>query len=130
MWQRQCSQKEYGSFSRILIVLAKRSLQPELTLTHTFALPMNMFNWKISQTLLIFEQSLYAHSSRESFTARCGGDYLAKKKGEKYKCEECGLVVIVDDACGCSACDLMCCGEPMKPVKKEAKAKPKPKAKK
>jgi hypothetical protein len=64
----------------------------------------------------------------------CGGDYLAKKKGEKYKCEECGLVVVVDDACGCSACDIMCCGEPMKPVKKEAKAKPKakpkPKAKK
>jgi len=51
-------------------VLAKRSLQLELTLTHTFALPMNMLNWKISQTLLIFEQSLYAHSSRESFTAR------------------------------------------------------------
>jgi hypothetical protein len=52
-----------------------------------------------------------------------------KKKGEKYKCEECGLVVVVDDACGCSACDLTCCSEPMKPVKKEAKAKAKPKVK-
>jgi hypothetical protein len=53
------------------------------------------------------------------------------KKGEKYKCEECGLVVMVDDPCGCSTCDLICCGVPMKSVK-EAKAKPKakPKAKK
>ena len=50
------------------------------------------------------------------------------KKGEKYKCGECGLVVIVDDACGCSECDLICCGEPMRPVKK-AKAEAKPKAK-
>jgi hypothetical protein len=54
---------------------------------------------------------------------------LAKKKGEKYKCEECRLVVVVDDAFDCSACDLMCCGKPMKPVKKEAKAKAKPKVK-
>ena len=53
------------------------------------------------------------------------------KKGEKYKCEECGLVVMVADPCGCSPCDLICCGVPMKPVK-AAKAKPKakPKAKK
>ena len=48
------------------------------------------------------------------------------KKGEKYKCEECGLVVVVDNACGCSSCDLICCGEPMKPMK-GAKAKPKAK---
>jgi hypothetical protein len=49
---------------------------------------------------------------------------MVKKKGEKYKCEECGLVVVVDDACGCSECDLICCGAPMKPVK-EAKPKAK-----
>jgi Desulfoferrodoxin, N-terminal domain len=48
------------------------------------------------------------------------------KKGEKYKCGECGPVVVVDDACGCSSCDLICCGEPMKPMK-VAKAKPKAK---
>jgi hypothetical protein len=42
---------------------------------------------------------------------------MVKKKGEKHKCEECGLVVVVDDACGCSECDLVCCGAPMKPVK-------------
>ena len=57
--------------------------------------------------------------------------FLAKKKGEQYKCEECGLVVLVQDDCGCQECDIICCGAPMKQVK-EAKpkpaAKPKPKA--
>ena len=58
---------------------------------------------------------------------------MAKKKGEKYECEECGMIILVEDPCGCEECDLICCGEPMKPVKaakaKAAKAKPKPKAK-
>ncbi len=54
------------------------------------------------------------------------GDFLAKKKGEKYKCDDCGLVVVVEDACGCGDCDIVCCGAPMKPVK--APVKPKPKA--
>ena len=52
-----------------------------------------------------------------------GGETMAKK-GDKYKCGECGLVVVVDETCGCSPCDLICCGAPMKEVK------PKPKAKK
>jgi hypothetical protein len=54
---------------------------------------------------------------------------LAKKKGEKYKCEECGLVVVVEDPCGCEPCDLICYGAPLKPVK-AAKVKAKPKTKK
>jgi hypothetical protein len=54
---------------------------------------------------------------------------LASKKGEKYKCEECGLVVVVEDPCGCEVVKLMCCEAPMKPVKKAAKAKPKTKSK-
>ncbi len=59
------------------------------------------------------------------------GEFLAKKKGEKYKCEDCGLVVIVEDPCACEPCDIVCCSAPMKPVKIEkAKAKPKAKAKK
>ena len=53
---------------------------------------------------------------------------MASKKGEKYECEECGLVVVVEDPCGCEAVELICCEAPMKPVK-AAKAKPKPKAK-
>jgi hypothetical protein len=55
---------------------------------------------------------------------------LAKKKGEKYKCEECGLVVLVEDVCGCEDCDIVCCGAPMKQVKaEESKLKAKPKLK-
>jgi len=36
------------------------------------------------------------------------------KKGDKYSCDVCGLVVSVDEACGCvDTCDIMCCGEQM-----------------
>ncbi len=56
-------------------------------------------------------------------------EFLATKKGEKYKCEQCGLVVLVEDACGCQTCDLVCCSAPMKPLKAAEKAKPKPKPK-
>ncbi len=49
----------------------------------------------------------------------------AKKKvtaNDRYTCESCGLVVTVDEACGCvDVCDIMCCGQPMK--RKEGKAK-------
>ena len=51
------------------------------------------------------------------------------KKGEKYKCDECGLIVIVEDPCCCEAVELMCCEASMKPVKTAAKAKSKAKAK-
>jgi hypothetical protein len=51
------------------------------------------------------------------------------KKGEKYQCEECGLIVVVEDPCGCETVELMCCEAPMKPVKASAKKKPKAKAK-
>ena len=54
---------------------------------------------------------------------------MASKKGERYKCEECGLVVLVEDACGCQTCDLVCCSTPMKPVKPAVKTKPEPKTK-
>jgi len=56
--------------------------------------------------------------------------FLVKKKGEKYKCDKCGLVVLVEDDCGCEECDIVCCSAPMKQVKEEPKtaAKPKPQA--
>ena len=38
---------------------------------------------------------------------------MAKKKGTKWKCGECGLIVVVDDECGCNPCDLTCCHVPM-----------------
>jgi hypothetical protein len=38
------------------------------------------------------------------------------KKGKKYTCRLCGLVVTVDKECGCvDTCDIVCCGEKMKP---------------
>ncbi len=46
---------------------------------------------------------------------------MAKKKGERYKCDECGLVLLVEDECGCDDCDVVCCGAPMKPFKVEKK---------
>jgi hypothetical protein len=52
------------------------------------------------------------------------------KKGEKYKCEECGLIVVVEQTCCCETVELLCCEVPMKPVKAAAKPKAKPKAKK
>jgi len=52
------------------------------------------------------------------------------KKGEKYKCDECGLIVVVEDPCGCETVELICCEAPMKPVKAASKAKKTKKAKK
>lgn len=54
---------------------------------------------------------------------------MAKKKGEEYKCEECGLVVVVENPCECDeSCELVCCQEPMKPLKAATKAAPASKA--
>lgn len=37
------------------------------------------------------------------------------KKGESYQCSVCGLVVTVDEVCGCiDTCDIICCEKPMK----------------
>ena len=41
------------------------------------------------------------------------------KAGARYECGVCGLGMTVDTACGCSDfCDVICCGEQMKPAKK------------
>ena len=53
-----------------------------------------------------------------------GGEKVARK-GTKYKCDECGVVMVVDEPCACVPCDLICCGVPMKEVKPKAKAKTK-----
>ena len=40
------------------------------------------------------------------------------KQGDRYSCDVCGLVVSVDEACGCvDACDIICCGQQMKATK-------------
>jgi len=42
-----------------------------------------------------------------------------KQDKKKLKCEVCGLVVSVDELCNCvDVCDLICCGQNMKEVKK------------
>jgi hypothetical protein len=44
----------------------------------------------------------------------------AVKKGDVYKCNVCGISVVVDEVCGCvDACDIVCCEKPMK-LKKQA----------
>ena len=36
------------------------------------------------------------------------------KKGDSLSCKACGLVVTVDEACGCATADLIiCCDKPM-----------------
>ncbi len=49
----------------------------------------------------------------------------AKKtaKGDSYECRVCGLVVSVDDTCGCvGVCDIICCDKPMKAKKAKVRA--------
>ncbi len=53
-----------------------------------------------------------------------------RKKGDKYTCEECGMVVVVEDVCECEDCAITCCDVEMVPVKAKKKAaKPAPKKK-
>jgi len=42
---------------------------------------------------------------------------MVSKKGEKYKCKECGLVIVVEEECGCADCSITCCQKPMKKIK-------------
>jgi len=35
-------------------------------------------------------------------------------KGDIFKCDVCGIVCSVDEICGCSECDIICCGSPMR----------------
>ncbi|HPC72909.1 MAG TPA: hypothetical protein PK120_00085 [Syntrophales bacterium] len=51
--------------------------------------------------------------------------FMAKaKKGDLYACDECGLVVCVEDPCECISCELICCDVPMarKPARRKAAA--------
>ena len=47
--------------------------------------------------------------------ACCSTSKAKVKAGEQYKCSVCGLVVSVDEACGCvETCDIVCCDTQMK----------------
>lgn len=40
------------------------------------------------------------------------------KKGDKFSCRVCGIVLTVDEPCSCvETCDLICCGKQMEPEK-------------
>ncbi len=40
-------------------------------------------------------------------------------KGKKLSCNVCGLILKVDNTCGCiEECDVICCGEQMKAKRK------------
>ena len=47
---------------------------------------------------------------------------LVAKKGDRFKCNVCGVVCVVDEICGCTTCDLICCEEPMKKTGKKKTA--------
>jgi nitrate reductase beta subunit len=38
---------------------------------------------------------------------------VKEQKGAKYKREECGVVVVIDEPCRCEQRNLACCGVPM-----------------
>jgi hypothetical protein len=45
----------------------------------------------------------------------CATSRAKVKAGDQYKCSVCGLVVSVDETCGCvKTCDILCCGTQMK----------------
>ena len=47
--------------------------------------------------------------------ACCSTSRAKVKAGDQYKCSVCGLVVSVDETCGCvETCDIMCCDTQMK----------------
>ena len=45
------------------------------------------------------------------------------KKGDVLSCRVCGLVLVVDNACGCSATEILCCKKPMAKGKPAARKK-------
>jgi hypothetical protein len=51
---------------------------------------------------------------------------LKTSKGDAYECGVCGLLVTVDETCGCAdVCDIICCGKPMKIKKAKSASKKK-----
>jgi len=38
---------------------------------------------------------------------------MVSKKGERYKCEACGMVMVVEEPCECDECVIICCQQPM-----------------
>jgi hypothetical protein len=43
------------------------------------------------------------------------------RAGSRYACGDCGMVVVLEEDCGCQTIDLVCCGTPMKKKRTTAK---------
>ena len=59
---------------------------------------------------------------------RKGNPKIAKatskaKKGMKYVCDSCGMILVVKEACSCDCCDIICCGQDMKVLSSRPKVK-------
>ncbi len=52
------------------------------------------------------------------------------RKGDKFTCDVCGLVVAVDETCDCAVGEIICCDTPMRKGRAGMKAKKKAGAKK
>ena len=49
---------------------------------------------------------------------KTGKKSVRKQQKKKLYCEVCGLVVSIDNECGCvDTCDLICCGQQLKEKK-------------
>ncbi len=48
--------------------------------------------------------------------AKAAKKKMKHKKGSKYICDACGVVVTVDEPCACDPCGISCCGETMRAV--------------
>ena len=58
-------------------------------------------------------------SKRISMAAKKTKKTAGTRKGDKYECRVCGLVVKIDRKCGCTGtCEIMCCDKPMKKIRK------------
>lgn len=44
------------------------------------------------------------------------------KTGDVLRCPKCGVEVTVTKDCGCNDCNIICCGQPMTPVKDSPKS--------
>ena len=44
---------------------------------------------------------------------------MGAKKGEKYGCKKCGLMVTVDEDCNCEVCDIVCCDKPLEKLEEK-----------
>ncbi len=61
-------------------------------------------------------------TSSKAAVSKSRSSKLAGKKlkiNASLNCQVCGLIVTVDEACGCvDVCDVICCGEQMKQAHK------------